>query len=53
MGSPIAPLHLTLGDLEGQSSGHQNYEALYLAKERSWALMLLLNIDWWVGESGL
>ncbi len=38
MGSPMAPSHLTLSDLKGQTQGHQDFDALYLAKEPSWAL---------------
>ncbi len=35
-GSPTAPLHLTLHDLEkGQIQGHQDFKALYLVKEPS------------------
>ncbi len=32
MGSPMAPLDLTLSDLEGQSQGHPDFEGVYLAK---------------------
>ncbi len=32
MRSPIAPLHLTLGDLKGQSKYQSYSEALYLVK---------------------
>ncbi len=37
MGSPTAPLDLTLSDLESQTQGHPDFEALYmyLAKEPS------------------
>ncbi len=27
--------HLTLSDLEGQSQGHSDFDALYLVKEQS------------------
>ncbi len=30
--------HLTLSDLEGQSEGHSDFEALYLVKERRYAI---------------
>ncbi len=33
MGSPMAPSHLTLSDLEKSSQGHQNFAALCLVKE--------------------
>ncbi len=32
----MTPSHLTMSDLEGQSQGHSNLEALYLVKEQSW-----------------
>ena len=35
MGSPVAPSHLTLSDLERSKSGHQDLEALYLIMEPS------------------
>ena len=36
-GGPVAPSHMTLSDLEGQSQGHreQGLEALYLVQEPS------------------
>ena len=34
MGSPKTLSHLTLSDLEFQSQGHSDFEALYLVKEQ-------------------
>ncbi len=45
MASPMPPSHLTLSDLESQSQGILDFKALYLVKEPSWALYLLLNIN--------
>ncbi len=36
--SAMAPLHLTLSDLDGSSQGHQDLEALYHVREPSYAL---------------
>ncbi len=35
VGSPMASSDLILSELEGKIQGHQNFEALYLAKEPS------------------
>ncbi len=35
MESQMTPPDLTLSDLEGQSQGHSDFEAVYLVKEQS------------------
>ncbi len=35
MESQMTPSHLTLSDLEGQSQGHSDFEALYPVTEQS------------------
>ncbi len=35
IGSPMTSSRLSLSDLEGQSQGHSDFKALYLAKEPS------------------
>ncbi len=41
MGSPTAPLELTLCELERLSQCHSHFEGLYLVKKPIWAIILV------------